>query len=321
MSKFVGRRGTLGLARETTRGTARVPQIWVPRMSISFDDKTEQARESQGLGVIEDSDSKYVTQRMGEGEIEGEFYDKALGLFLISLTGTNPTTTGASPYTHTFTIALAEDNQHDSLSLLYQDPDINQMFVLGVVDSLKMVIEPGQTVKWTVGFKSKASKEWTSQTVTFTSLGSKFLHQHLVTKFAANIASLGAATGISLKKLELNFNTNTIFDSVLGTVEPEDILNQQFSIEGTLELNKEDQTYRNYMLAGTYKAMDITLNGGANSSLQMQFPRVDFSEWEQDRSLGDITKQTINFKANYDAANALSAMSTCILINLQSSYT
>ena len=29
-------------------------------------------------------------------------------------------------------------------------------------------------------------------------------------------------------------------------------------------------------------SMEIKLNGGANSSLTLQFPRVDFTEWEPD---------------------------------------
>ena len=67
-------------------------------------------------------------------------------------------------------------------------------------------------------------------------------------------------------------SANTKFDSVLGTVEPEDILGQQFSVEGSLELNKEDETYRNYMLGGTYRAMDISFVRASNSSLQFQLP-------------------------------------------------
>jgi hypothetical protein len=128
---------------------------------------------------------------------------------------------------------------------------------------------------------------------------------------------LGAATAISLKNLELNINKNAAFDSVMGTIEPEDILTLQISVEGTLELNLEDDTYRDYMLAGTYRAMEIYLYKDANSSLKIQMPRVDFSEWERDNALNEITKQTINFKANYDAANALDIISTCELINAQ----
>lgn len=313
MSKFVGRRGTLGIAVEATRGTALSPTLWVPFSTMSFKDTVEEVREEQGMGEIADSDSKYVTMKMGDGDIDAQFHDTALGAILTGVIGASPTTTGSNPYTHTYT--LSQTNQAKSLSIYWKDPDRTDLYKLAMVDNFKISIEPNGLVEYTVGFKSKTATEWTSQTAVFTSIGSKFLHQHLTFKLAAAVGSLSAATAISLKSLEINFNKNVIHDGVIGTVEPEDILNQQLSIEGSLKLNLEDDTYRDYMLAGTYKSMEIALTRSASSSLTMQFPRVDFSEWEPDYSLNDIATQTINFKCNYDATNALDIISTCVLIN------
>lgn len=318
MSKFVGRRGKLGIAIEATRGTPVSPTFWVPWATMSFRDTVEEARENQGLGVVADSDSKYVVMRMGEGEVEAQIYDKAMGVILTGLLGAAPVTTGGNPYTHTYT--LSNSNQGKSLSLYWTDPDRSDMYALAMVDSFQISVEPSGIVNYTVGFKSKTGKDWASQTSSYTSLGSKFLHQHLQVRLASAVGSLSAATPISLKNLELTISRNTVFDSVMGTVEPEDILSQQLSIEGTMELNLEDDTYRNYMLDGTYRAMEVKLNGGSSSSLQLQFPRVDFSEWEDVRDLDEISRQTINFKANYDAANALDIISTAVLINTQASY-
>lgn len=315
MSKHVGRRGTLLVAKETSRGTATVTNgFWIPRSTISFDDKTETARENEGLGRLADSDSNFVTQKMSQGEIEFNLDDKLLGIILTGIMGASPVTTGSNPYTHTYT--LSNTNQRQSLSILYQDPDTNLMFPLGVISSFKITVEPNAIVMFSVEFLSKFGRSWTTQVASFTSLGNKFLHQHLVFKLASAVGGLAAASAISLKKLELEFKSNAKFDSVLGTVEPEDILGQQFSVEGSLELNKEDETYRNYMLDGTYRAMGVSfVRSATNSSLSMQFPRVDFTEWEQDRSLDEIVSQTINIKGNYDAANALDIISTCVLLN------
>lgn len=317
MTKFVGRRGELLLAKESSRGTGTVSNgIWTPRMTVSFDDKIESAREPEGLGKLADSDSNFVVQKMAEGEFEGQLNDKSVGLVLTSLLGSSPVTAGGPTYTHTYT--LSNSNQHQSLSVLYQDPDTVKLYALGVVDSLKIVVEQNAIVTYTVGIKSKVGKDWTRQTASFTSIGNKFLHQHLIFKLADTVGALSGASAISLKKLELNITANADFDAVLGTVEPEDILNQQFAVEGTVELLKQDETYRNYMLGNTYKAMDITLQGSSASKLQFQFPRVDFTEWEQDRSLDSLVSQSIQFKGNYDAANALDIISTCVLTNTYS---
>lgn len=318
MTKFVGRRGSLGIALESSRGTPVVPAYWLPYVTMSFRDRTETAREEQGLGNIADSDSVYVTMRMGEGDVEAQIYDYGLGYILSSLLGAVPVTTGVNPYTHTYT--LSQTNQPKSLTLYWTDPDRSYIFPLAVVDSLNITVEPSGIVNYTVGFKSKTARNWAAQTPNFTTLGSKFLHQHTQFKLASAVGGLAAATPISLKNLDLTISRNTVFDSVIGTVEPEDVLGQQLSVEGSIELNLEDDTYRNYMLAGTYRAGELMLNGGANSSLQLQFPRLDFTEWEPDFTLNEIAKQTINIKGNYDSANALAIISTAVLTNTKASY-
>lgn len=318
MTKFVARRGQLGLAIEATRGTAVAPTHWCPWATMSFKDTVEEVREEQGQGVKADSDSKYVVQKFGEGEVEAQIYDKALGVVLTGVLGAAPVTTGSNPYTHTYT--LSNTNQDKSVSLYWKDPDRSEIFRLGMVDTFQIAVEPNGLVNYTVGFKSKTSQDYTSQTPNYTSLGNKFLHQHVQVRLAADVGSLSAATPISLKNLELNINKNVDYDSVIGTVEPEDILSQQLSVEGSIELNLEDDTYKDYMLNGTYRAMEIKFLRSSSSTLTFQFPRVDFSEWEHDLTLDEIAKQSIEFKANYDQANALDIISTCELINAQSSY-
>lgn len=318
MTKFVGRRGALGIAIEATRGTPVVPTYWMPFVKMSFQDKINSAAEEQGMGNIADQDSFYVTMQMGEGDIDAQIYDTGLGYILASLLGAVPVTTGGSPYTHTYT--LSQTNQAKSLTLYWTDPDRSYIFPLAVVESLKVSVTTSGIVEYTVHFKSKRARQWTTQTPSFTSVGDKFLHQHLQFRLAANVGALSAATAISLKNLEMTINRSTIFDEVMGTAEPEDILSQPIGIEGSLSLNLEDDTYRNYMLDGTYRSMEVKFLRSSSSSLQLQFPRVSFMEWEPDFTLNEIAKQKINFKANYDAANALDIVSTAVLVNSKTSY-
>lgn len=318
MTKFVSRRGVLGIAIEATRFTPVSPTYWLPWAVMSFKDGIEGAREEEGLGKIADSDAFFVTFKKGEGSIDSQLFDQALGYILTSLLGAAPVTTGSNPYTHTFT--LSQTNQPKTLSLYWQDPDRSYMFAGATVDSLKMVVANNAIVSFTIGFKSKTAKDWATQTPNFTTLGSKFLQQHLQFRLATTVGGLSGASETVLKNLELNINRNTEFDQNLGTVEPTDILAQELSVTGSLQLNLNDDTFRNLMLANTYQAAEIKLFGGTSSSLQLQFPRLDFSEWEPDYSLKQIAQQKINFKANYDAANALDIISTAVLINTKSSY-
>lgn len=313
MTKFVGRRGVLGVGKESSRGTPVNPDEWIPRVTISFDDRTTTAREEEGLGRIEDSDSNHVVSKMGEGDIEFEANDRQLGMFLTSIMGASPSTSGGPTYTHDYSVS--NTNQPQSLSLFYEDPDEIKLFPLSVVSQLSITVEQDAIVRCTATIMSKVGRDWTTQTADFTEIGQKFLHQHLVFKLATDTSGLSAASAISLKSATLNINRNATFDNVLGTVEPEDVLGQQLSVDGSITLNKEDDTYRDYMKNGTYRALQFALVRSATSSLTIQLPKVDFTEWEQDRALNEIVGQSINFKGNYDAANAVASISTCSLVN------
>lgn len=311
MTKFVSRRGTLGIAVEATRFTAVNPTYWIPWAVMSFQDMIEGAREDQALGNIADSDSFYVTFKKGEGTIDSQLYDIGLGFILTSLLGASPVTTGSGTYTHTYT--LSQTNQPKTLSLYWTDPDRSYMFAGATVDSLSIKVAANSIVSYTIGFKSKAAADWTAQTPDFTTLGNKFLQQDFEFSVAATVGALGTETAI--KEFELNINRNTIYDNELGTSNVTDILAQDLSIEGNFNLNLTDDTFRDYMLDGTYRAMQVFLNASSTSSLKLQLPRVDFNEWQHDYNLKEIAKQTVNFKANYDATNALQIISTCVLVN------
>src|SRR3990167_704022 len=333
MAKHIGRRCSLGVAKEATRGTAVNPTFWVPFSTISFDAKTDKARSVGSFGLIQDADDEYIVGQRSEGDLEFEMTDKYIGLFLLSFFGSvSSAVKETTAYDHTFTIA--NTNAHQSLSILAHDPigssgyaTDQMMFPLSVIDSIKINVEPQGIVMMTVGFKGGAMKSWSNQTTAFTAVGNKFLAQHLNLKIAANLAALGAASVIYPKAFEITLTQNTIPDFVVGTVQVNDNINQQWMVEGSVTLNRENNTYRDYMIGNTARAMRFDLlNGGttigasSNPELVMDMPRVFFSEWEQDRGLDTIATDKINFKAYYDATNDDQIIDSCVLTNITTSY-
>lgn len=326
MGKFIGRKGSVGVGVEAVRGTAQVTTVnWLPWLKISFDDKVDKEREKSAFGNIADTDSSYVVSKFAEGEIEGEIKTNVLGAIFKALMGQSSSAVASgTAYLHTF--AFLDNNQHASLSLIYLDPNETVVFKKAMVDTLKIVVEPKGIVNYAVGFKSMPSQGWATLTPNYTATGVKFLHQHLTVKVADTIAGLSVATGLDIKKLELTIKKNADFDNVVNSVTPVDVINKEFSVEGKIVINRNDNTFKNYALNGTYKAMEIVLddgvvlNGAITSKMIMQMPRVDFFEWEQDRGLNDLVTETINFKANYDAVNDLDIISTLSLTNLLTTY-
>lgn len=321
MAKFVSRRAEIGIAKEASRGVPVVPSQWIPWATTTFGDKVEMVIEDSAMGRIEESDNVYNTLRHASGTIEADLRANYLGLILTNLLGAAPSSVGGNPYTHTF--SLAQNNQHQSLSLLVQDktnPDINKMFGLAMIDKWTLKIEAGKIVTNAIDFVALPGRDWTTQTSAFTALGSKFLHQHLAFKVAANTGALAAAPTLNVRSLELVIEKNVMRSDVAGSIWPEDFNNQSFRVTGNIVLNYEDNTWLNYMTGATDRAMEIVLNAGASAILTLDFPLVHFHTWERDTALADIARQKVNFTAHYDATNAVAMISTATLVNAISSY-
>lgn len=327
MAKYIGRLVELGIGRETERGVGVAPTFHVPKTSFSFDDRIVQARSIGSLGKISDSEEAFVTTQYGQGDLEGEIRDQSFGLFLYGMLGalsTDSDTPESDVHTHKFSIQ--QGNQHQSLTFLVIDLNTTEMYKLVMLDSLEITAELDEVVRYVASFFSKKGVE-TISTVPIAIAENKFTKKHLSFKVATNIAGLGAAQTVSLKNLVLTIQKNVSLDDVLGTAEPEDILNRQLSVEGTLTLNYEDETWKNYMKAGTARAMEIaftnndaTIGVSTNPSLTLQFPNVDFFDWEPDYSLEEIVSQTISFKASRKVTGGVDIISTCDLINEVISY-
>ena len=323
MAKFIGRRVPVGIALESTRGTGVVPAYVLGKTNYTLDDKANKAVSGEGIGSISGNGNvAIVTQKFAEGEIEFEMGAKSLPVVLASVFGTAPSTAGAGTgYKHTLTIA--ESNQHKTLSVTLDDPSGDVRFCGAMVDTFEMTVGLEDIVKAVIGLKARASDD-TSYSANPT-VDYRWVGRDLVFKVATDTTGLGAATAISLKELVLTVNKNTDYDWVLGTLEPEDILNRQITIEGKITLNYEDRTWRNYMLDGTYRAIGITLvqtrddAGDQDPTFYLELPKVHFSEWESQRGNDEIVGQTLNFTALYDVANDR-LISDCYVINDIVSY-
>jgi len=322
MTKAIGRLANLGIGREASRGVGVAAEFWVPKITLSYDDKVTKVTSALSYGSINVfGNQSLVAQKWAEGTIEGEVLDRSFGLLMYALFGTVSSASVSGAYTHTYT--LAETNQHQSLSMYIDEPNGDLLFELAMIESMELTFDPNDVVKFTVDFKSK-SAAGSSASATYVAQN-KFLGKHLALKIAATTGDLAAATAISPKSLKLTINKNLMLDQVLGTVQPEDILNQGFSITGELELVYDNRTYANYMLDGTYRAMridlvntDVTI-GSTNPSFRLDLSRVEFSSWEPTRNNDEVMVEKINFSALWDITNE-NVINSCYVINETASY-
>lgn len=328
MAKIIGGRVNVAIARETTRGVAdKTNMYWLPWTSLNFDDKVEKYVSREALGVIDDSADMYITEKWGEGNIEGEIRDKSFGLLLYAALGAWSAGANGSGFDHTFTVA--QTNQHTSLSLWVDDPNGDYVFELAMMENLEITLETGKLAMFNAGFVSRPSQT-TSMTAGVnlvpakTTLASenKFITTNASVKISPDRGTLSGAPEIAVQNLRVTIAKNLLRKNVLGSAQPDDIINQVVSVEGSITLPFQDHIYKDYFGTDTYKAMLITLEnrsvnlgGGLTPKILITLPRVSFYDWSPDRPKGELAEQTIGFRALRDMTNSEDLIYNIVLTN------
>jgi len=325
MTKHIGRLIKVGIGKETERGTGVAPLYWLPITKIDHADKAEYAVNEAGYGTIMDSVGAEVVKNNGEGGFTALLGDKHFGLILYALFGTLNSTARSAPnasvYDHVFT--LAENAQHQSLSIGVSEPNQDLTFPLGMINSLELKFETGKLLEYTAQFKSKKS---TAGALT-PALPSEniFRPQDFHFYLATNLAGLAGASEIAVKSFDLKIEKDIEDVDVLGSVEPSDILNKQVKISGSATLIFDATTYNALYLAGTVKALRIkltdagvTIGSALNPELIIDLAKCVFNDYARDTALNNVVMQTVTFKAVYSTTDAKVGSAT--LTNLVTSY-
>jgi hypothetical protein len=145
-------------------------------------------------------------------------------------------------------------------------------------------------------------------------------------KIADVVGNLGAASALSLKEFSFSINSNARPDMNIGSLTPADVISLLMEIGGSFSLDYTGDTYHDLFVAGTYRAMRITLNrsdvtigASATNKLVIDLPKVSFESLDPDRPLDDTVKDNIGFLAHYDSVTAKAITAT--LTNLITTYT
>lgn len=310
MSKYIGRKVEAAIGLESSRGVGVAPAYSLGKIDFSIYDKIVEARDEESVGHIADSKDKYVQEKYAQGSMSGILGGNS-ALYLLALAfGGDPSVESPSDSVYPWTILNDNDNQHASAALLIKDANQTVMHKLVMLEQLELTIDQEGMVNWSAEFIAKKAVASGASMPSYVE-DYKFGKRKAKIYLASNIAGLSSADRLSLKNFTLTINKNLMRDGSIGTVEPEDILNQAMGIEGEFSINYNDQTQKNLMLNATRNAMRIALESekliGSTTyaSVEIDLPKVDFFNWEPDASNDDIVTNSLNFKANYDLTDAL----------------
>jgi hypothetical protein len=131
---------------------------------------------------------------------------------------------------------------------------------------------------------------------------------------------------IALKSAKLTINANVEDQEVLGSVNPADFLNKEFSVEGTLEAIYQNNSDFKDQFMGPYplairldmKNTDVTIGAATSPELYIDIPKCTIQELGRPFKVKDLVYQSMKFKASYSVSDTL--LAKMILVNTVSTY-
>lgn len=320
MSRYIWRKINVGFGKETTRWTAVAPAMRCPKATLDFDEKSEKVIDESSIGVIEDSFDGHVSKQRAEWNFECNVYANVIWYILLNVFGKVTTSWSNGEFTHAFEVA--ENNQHQSLTIGLADDTQDKQFPLAMVNSCEISAEVGDFVKANIEFRSK---KWQNANLT-PSYSNDFalLWKNVQVYFANDLAWLDSAQAIKATNFTLTISKNLEDVDVLWSVEPDDFCNAQFGVEWNVELLRDNETYQQLFMNWTKQAMRIeiidtnTTLSTWNPTLTFDLASVIMTEFAKTQDNDALIRQWIDFKALYSMSDA--KMITAKLINSQSAY-
>lgn len=325
MSKFIGRRLSIGIAKETTRGTFVAPAFFIPQASLEFDDVIETLVQESAIGRIEDSFGIDTVQKKARGSLEARITDKVAGLFLLGMTGTEaaPSLVETGVYDHVFTVNNI--NQPTTFSFSVSEPNAtgasSLRYTLSALENLELSMEMGKYAMLKAGILANTAVAG-SVTPSYT-LENYFTPVHGQFKHATTQSGLTGASAINMRKMVITINRNIEEDYNIGSLAATDRLNKQLAIEGMVELVYDDRSFIDTIMLGDLtKAIrlkmtntGVTLGSTSRPDVQIDLHSVKLTEVARKLDNDGIVTQAVSFKAFYNTTD--SAMVTATVRNTQ----
>lgn len=324
MPKYIGRLANVWFGVESTRGTAVNATTFTPKTDFSFYERAETIQDESSIWVIADSLSTEVIRKWAEWELTTNASANSVWALFYSLLG-SVTSAQATTWAYTHNYTLANSNTHPTLTTCISDPTQGAMrYPLTMIQSMTLNAEEGGYATLTVSLKAKPGEE-TTHTVSY-DIEKAFLSKYSVFKTASNLAGLDWASSVCLKSFELTIEKNLEDDFCLGSHTPVDFLNKQTAITGSFTLQFTDETFKDFQLNGTQRAVrfelintDVTIWVSNNPTLRIDLPLAGLTEWSLAQGNDEIVMQTLTFKANYSQVD--SSMINARVINTTEAYT
>lgn len=316
MSKIIGRREPFGLKVETVRNSGETTGgYWLPYTSLEANNTVTYAANTGAVGHVFDSTGSDVIKKHSETSVTFDFYDDMAANVATMILGSGASTLmGTGAYSGTF--GVYNSNEPQTFTLWRSGTDAQWVSSGNVPNSIEITVDStGDTfAQVTVNFMGY---EWVSgatiPAVAYNSSSKKFRPQD-----ASIAVTSGALTSTrSMRNATFTFNRNTFMDWALGSSSPAASYSQQldasFAVVATWDTTDTASEATGYYthfengnnLSGRLSISNTRVLSGAVSPLfQLDFAKLNVTEFTRDQGIDGIVSQGVTAKASYNLANA-----------------
>ncbi len=323
MAVVLGRTRAVGLGKETTKGTAVSPTVFLPETDLTIEDRISRITDDSALGTRFKSFAGDTSQEWSEGDLNGLIYDRSFGHVALAAMGSvssaaHATATGV--LVHTYSVA----SDLPAYTLALKDPNESVRAAYGMLNSLEIQVEQGAYARFNSSWMARKAVA-AANTVVYTA-ENRYRPQDVTVKIANTVADIGAAPALRVKNLTLSIGNNLITEPALGTVQPDfypGVVDTSISL-GRVYL---DTALKDLVFGTTRKALRITLTRSdvsigtvtpTNPSVEFTFEPGFFSEWGREGGLDDLKQETVSFQPLY--STSASKQFGLVIINTETSY-
>lgn len=320
---YTGRKVSVGIAKEGTRGLATVPSLYYAHVDFQPQDRVEYKENEGVIGTLAQTHKKEIVQKYSEIPLKGTVWLESIGYFFLALLGSvsSAETAGTGAYQHDF--SLLNDNIHPSFTLTEKNGVEGLAYSLWSMEKLAFDFQQGAYVMLDSNWKAKIS-ETMALTPSY-SEEKEFLAREIQIFFADDLAGLDSADEVCIESgsIELTKQIEQIF--CLGDIAPKDVIFKALDLQANLTIRHTATTYSDYQKNGTNKAMRIrmidpntTIGVSDNPTIEIDVPKVSFDDVVKEGGRDDIIKQNITISGLFDLTT--SKLVTGKVINTTNTY-
>jgi hypothetical protein len=283
----------LGIAKETTFGTAVAATAFIPVTSITPKDNLTMLQDKGLRGAMVELYNQVPGPLSSTFDFGGDVFPDTIGYVLSGVLGDITDTGAAAPYTHAFSVLNSGSGQPHSFTLDDNYVAGNRQYAGAKFNEVAIKYGPDGFVTYTAKAVALGSAASAAPTQSFTTVPPLVGWQQVV--------KIGGTAAAGIMDAEVTIKRPvTIVKAVDGTQGPYQLWSGAVSAEGKFTVVMEADTYLSQFLAGTQTSLDFNGTAGtgaAATQFNLHMSNVTFTAADISRGK-DYVELAVTFVAN-----------------------